>query len=372
MSILPRPIRVSAKPMLLFAVLFLLLAALTELVQGAVVPVAQEQQAQQAQQEDAADQEENLATVRGKIEWTDDSIAFDLSEFKPVMEEQVQLKPFPLPVNWAEMQLEERQAWMSEFQDSAAGKELIAQRQQQFEQRLIFDLEVDDEGEFTLFDVPSRTYGIRARVDKEVDGKTFAIEVFGQVAVGEVDEVQLKPLPIVITRLVQPGELADDIRGDVLGKTETGSLAEARREQWVLVTFWNSQFEPSQADLLQLNQLFADGKLGDKVACLGVCLDENKDRAAQFVKENEIAWTNLCSPGWDSDAASNFGVRSLPSYWLIDQTGKVRVTNGMFFQLIRSGKFNLESVVFEAVAGTDLQAVIQQMQTEAQQTSDDK
>ena len=55
---------------------------------------------------------------------------------------------------------------------------------------------------------------------------------------------------------------------------------------------------------------------------MAVSLDQDLDALAQYLKENNIAWTNLAGEE-TQELAEKYGVRGIPTMMLIDQTGKI-------------------------------------------------
>jgi peroxiredoxin len=55
---------------------------------------------------------------------------------------------------------------------------------------------------------------------------------------------------------------------------------------------------------------------------LAVNLDRNQEDLAKFLEENDVPWTNLIAEG-ARQAATRYGVRSIPTMMVIDQQGNV-------------------------------------------------
>ena len=57
---------------------------------------------------------------------------------------------------------------------------------------------------------------------------------------------------------------------------------------------------------------------------IGVSLDENEAELREFIEEHNIPWLQIFDgKGWDSELARYFGIKSVPSQWLIDRDGKI-------------------------------------------------
>ena len=94
----------------------------------------------------------------------------------------------------------------------------------------------------------------------------------------------------------------------------------------VLAHFWSTQSGPCIADLPRLKQ--ARAKHADDLVTVGISLDENSARLHRFLKENQMDWPqHFDKGGWDNHFAVEFGVTSIPTQWLIDRQGNLRVLN---------------------------------------------
>lgn len=103
-------------------------------------------------------------------------------------------------------------------------------------------------------------------------------------------------------------------------------LIDAHRGKVVLVHFWSTQSGPCIADLPRLKQ--ARVKYTNDLVAVGISLDENSARLRRFLKENRMSWPqHFDGRGWDNRIAVEFGVTSIPTQWLIDRQGNLRVLN---------------------------------------------
>ncbi len=311
-------------------------------------------------------QEEGV-TVRGQIVAPEKFKDVDLNQLKIKLEQQVQLPALPFPANWNEMQLEARQKWLADFQASEKGKKFFADRQKKFDSRKQFEIEIEDEGKFVLFDVPPANYGIVGQLEKSVDGKLYVLEVYGQVEVAKVDELQLAKLQVMATRILQVGEPVPQFNLPSLDgskKFRPGSF----NGKYVLVHFWSAQSPPSASDIQQLAKFYKSLKaVSANIEFLGVCLDEKVEAAEKFVKENKIDWPMVAAKGWSSDTVEAFGVRSIPYYCLFDGKAKIRMNNLLFYQLFQTGEVDFEKIMKEALTGKDMKKVLADLQKQAEE-----
>jgi thiol-disulfide isomerase/thioredoxin len=126
-------------------------------------------------------------------------------------------------------------------------------------------------------------------------------------------------------------------RLDLVGKSVTikgaGLQGEAidtsqARGKPVLVVFWASWGGQSvRREIPDLVKL-AEKNRGRNLEIIGVSLDNEKAELESFVKEQQVAWPQIFEPGGiDSRLATEYGIISLPTIFLIDGQGKVLQRN---------------------------------------------
>ncbi len=108
------------------------------------------------------------------------------------------------------------------------------------------------------------------------------------------------------------------------GKTTTGQTVDLSRAsgKHVAVVFWASWAEPARKDLAELTKLAAS-RSGD-LEVVTVSLDNSAEDLQTFLKANPVSLPIVFEPGgMEGRLATEFGIISLPTVFLIDPSGKV-------------------------------------------------
>lgn len=124
---------------------------------------------------------------------------------------------------------------------------------------------------------------------------------------------QQDPDSLYTTSLLTVGTEAPQLEGVVKGK-------------WNVVDFWATWCPDCRREIPTMKALYE--KYGKQVNFLGVSFDMNHDALDKYVEENGIKWQQICQlkKMKDSETAKAFGIKWIPSLYLISPDGKVAYT----------------------------------------------
>ncbi len=130
-------------------------------------------------------------------------------------------------------------------------------------------------------------------------------------------------------RLLAPRFELPDLEGNIHSMDEY-------RGKLVLLFFWGTWSRPAAYQIQTLKKAYE--KYGDEgLVILGISLDTDTDKVRNFVRTRKIDFPVLCDgEAWRSPAVKLYGVKKLPSTFLIDRSGYIRAS-GMLGEAIEKG-----------------------------------
>ena len=304
---------------------------------------------------------QKLVTVRGQIDQSKNAGKFKINvkEIETTLNQQVDLPRAPFPKNWAQASQAAKVKWMKQFEASAAGRRFVARNKQILEDAPAFNLRFSPKGEFVIYDVPPGVYGLQGRVDKEIDGTLHAFEVFAKITIArDVDDVELDPLPVLVTPLLNSGKPAPPI--SVLthdGKARLTLDAPKLKDKYVFVNFWSTEDYQNKKTGVDhqknVQKMVADLKDKYDVALLNICMDEDRRSAVKHIMKNQYKLgLHGFTTGRDHETVDRYGVRSTPTGFLIDPDRNIAMSQYEFYNLTKV-KDSLTTVIEDRITGKD-------------------
>lgn len=123
---------------------------------------------------------------------------------------------------------------------------------------------------------------------------------------------------------VAVGSKYTDIKAQDADGAEVALSSVVGEGKWVLVDFWATWCGPCRGELPYLRDAY--GKYADKgFEIFGVSLDNDAENWKSFVPENGMTWINVIdvTPDKETPAAAAYGIRSIPSNFLISPDGEI-------------------------------------------------
>ena len=135
--------------------------------------------------------------------------------------------------------------------------------------------------------------------------------------------------------LLKPGTQAPDFAlQDIGGKTFKLSDFQGRK---VVLVFWASWCPDCRAEVPELKAMQASAN-PEKVAFVSVSFDRTLEALQTYAAENHLPGVQLFDPSGkkESQVAADYGVKWIPSLYLIDENGKVELGTVLIGKLAKA------------------------------------
>ena len=317
-------------------------------------------------QEEKDEKSVEASTVKGRlVQHEEEKFKISFSELSPTFDQLVKLPSRPLPGDWGKMSVESRQKWEKDFLESDAGKAFVAERTRRIEEAVSFKIQMEDNGNFVIFDVPEGTYGLRGRIEKKIESKTYVVEVFAQVVITEqVEEVLLDPIAVTATRLIKRQEELPNFEVETFdGKRKINDEMVVGRP--VLINFWALESSPSVEFAKTIKKSYDVLKNTHKLHLVSICVASDRDKALDHVKVNKIYGWHGYVDDVEHAAINEFGARTIPSLYLIGTDGKLLMTNGDFRVAFQAKDSELSKILTDAIEGKMVPTLLDEKEKEA-------
>ena len=157
----------------------------------------------------------------------------------------------------------------------------------------------------------------------------------------------------MITPLLQTGDAAPKFSIDNFNKSDTYDLGEFKG-RYLFLQFWSPEKSPVSAEFqAKVQEMYAKLKSKHNLMVLSVCMDDKREDAIKVITENKLGGFHAFTDGWKHSAIDEFGVRRIPSFWLIDPDGKIKMTHVEFNQAFLPGDRELDQIISDRILGKD-------------------
>jgi thiol-disulfide isomerase/thioredoxin len=152
-------------------------------------------------------------------------------------------------------------------------------------------------------------------------------ELIGEIMDSDVPSAAVKALAQHVLNGTKPYAIGKplQIRFTALDGREV-DLAELKGRV-VLVEFWATDCGPCIGQIPEIKAVYE--KLHAKgFEIIGISLDQKEKTLRRFIGEKQLPWPqHFDGKGWGNKYAVQYGIFGIPTTWLVDRAGNLRVTN---------------------------------------------
>jgi peroxiredoxin len=253
------------------------------------------------------------------------------------MTTKLNLSPPPVPADVRAGSADMQRQWLVGYLKTDAGKALAAAERTALENQHSYPLPITQDGSFRIDDVVAGTYELTATITRQSalqanqPGEDLAYAhteiTVPEMPDGRSDEPLVGPvIPMTMYVNLSPGEPAPDFSAQTLdGKT--WSLSDYRGKI-VLLDFWAAWSAPSMAEVPAMKSVYDKYSSNPNFAMISLSVDTDADSPRAIIAKNDLHWPQAVLPGGgEAQTVKDYGVRGVPSVWLIGADGKVLAKN---------------------------------------------
>lgn len=310
------------------AMRLVLLSALT-----ATPLLTQAVQAQEAVETEPVEAQEPTVAVQGRVELPKEmpegvnveGISLD----KAVITLQGHYKHprRPYPENWRELTREERRQWSKAFEKSEAFQEYERKVEVAKSKRKTFTTKLAEDGSFSFENIKPAWYQLTVMVmhPKATGEPSFELaraHALRQFIIKDKDKPYgLGTVELKLKNVLMPGDNAPNWAAT--GYDGAEYKISDFRGQYVLFDFWATWCGPCKAEIPNLEAVYNDYG-GERFEMIGLSVDETIDLPKAFHEKKPPAYRQgFVSPERYKQIRNDYGIRSIPSIWLVGPDGKI-------------------------------------------------
>ncbi len=111
--------------------------------------------------------------------------------------------------------------------------------------------------------------------------------------------------------------------------------AEVAKNKYTLIMFWASWCHKCEQEIPNLVPMYKDYNPRG-FGAIGISVDQQKVAWTNAIAENNIPWANVCQlKGWDAPITDDYKITQTPTYFLLDEEGKIVLKPERWFEVQR-------------------------------------
>ena len=234
----------------------------------------------------------------------------------------------PYPENWRSITPEEREEWLNEFKKSEAYQEYEEKVEAAQAKRAVFSTEIAEDGTFIFEDIKPTWYQLSVMVmhpnaTGEPSSKLARGHVMRQFIIKDVAQpYNVGALTLEVKNVLLPGDVAPDLTAVAYDGSEF-KLSDFQG-QFVLIDFWATWCAPCRAEIPNLEAVYEEFG-GENFEMIGLSIDKSMDMPEAFHEKKPSGYLQgfLGADERYQGVREDYGIRGIPSIWLIGPDGKV-------------------------------------------------